>query len=109
MARDPEWKDTDTGREAKFYPLTRTGPKQLETEMFHWEQLSDAVALILRTAEWAPECAGLAVFGARRWLKQLDSEFRFHLEQQINTNVAAGIPPGAALEFFVLPRECSSA
>jgi len=48
---DAEWKDTDTGREAKFYALTRKGRKQLETEMLHWEQLSDAVALILRTAE----------------------------------------------------------
>ena len=48
---DAEWKDTDTGREAKFYTLTRKGRKQLETEMLHWEQLSDAVALILRTVE----------------------------------------------------------
>lgn len=48
---DAEWKDTDTGREAKFYTLTRKGRKQLETELLHWEQLSDAVALILRTAE----------------------------------------------------------
>ena len=48
---DAEWKDTDTGREAKFYTLTRKGRKQLETEVLHWEQLSDAVALILRTAE----------------------------------------------------------
>jgi len=48
---DAEWKDTDTGREAKFYTLTRKGRKQLDTEMLHWEQLSDAVALILRTAE----------------------------------------------------------
>jgi PadR family transcriptional regulator, regulatory protein PadR len=45
-----EWKDTQTGREAKFYALTRQGRKQLETELRHWEQLSDAVALILRTA-----------------------------------------------------------
>ncbi len=48
---DAEWKDTDTGREAKFYTLTRKGRKQLETELLHWEQLSEAVALILRTAE----------------------------------------------------------
>jgi PadR family transcriptional regulator PadR len=46
---DAEWKDTDTGREANT--LTRKGRKQLETEVLHWEQLSDAVALILRTAE----------------------------------------------------------
>src|SRR6202011_2389330 len=48
---DAQWKDTATGREAKFYPLARKGRKQLETEVSNWERLSDAVALILRTAE----------------------------------------------------------
>ncbi len=46
-----EWKETGTGREAKFYSLTRTGRKQLETEVVNWERLTEAVALILRTAE----------------------------------------------------------
>jgi transcriptional regulator len=48
---EAEWKQTETGREAKFYTVTRKGHKQLETEMRNWEQISDAVALILRTAE----------------------------------------------------------
>jgi PadR family transcriptional regulator PadR len=48
---EAQWKDTSTGREAKFYTLTRKGRKQLETEVLNWERLSDAVALILRTAE----------------------------------------------------------
>ena len=48
---DAQRKDTSTGREAKFYTLTRKGRKQLETEVSNWERLSDAVALILRTAE----------------------------------------------------------
>ena len=46
-----EWRETETGREAKFYALTRAGRKQLEAEVRSWEQVSDAVALILRTAE----------------------------------------------------------
>jgi transcriptional regulator len=46
-----EWKATDTGREAKFYSLTKVGRKQLEAEVKNWEQLTNAVALILRTAE----------------------------------------------------------
>ena len=46
-----EWKSSDTGREAKFYALTPKGRKQLEVEVKNWEQLIDAVALILRTAE----------------------------------------------------------
>ena len=46
-----QWRDTDTGREAKFYAITNKGRKQLETEVFGWEQLSNAVALILRAAK----------------------------------------------------------
>lgn len=46
-----EWKATDTGREAKFYALTTVGRKQLEAELVNWERLTEAVALILRTAE----------------------------------------------------------
>jgi len=46
-----DWKATETGREAKFYALTPKGRKQLESEVKNWEQLIDAVALILRTAE----------------------------------------------------------
>lgn len=46
-----DWRESETGRDAKFYTLTRKGRRQLETELVHWERLSDAVALILRTAE----------------------------------------------------------
>jgi len=46
-----EWRQTETGREARFYTLTRTGRRQLEAEVRNWEQVSGAVALILRTAE----------------------------------------------------------
>ena len=47
----PEWRQTETGREAKFYSLTRKGRRQLEAEVRNWEQISDAVALILQTVE----------------------------------------------------------
>ena len=46
-----EWKATQTGRDAKFYTLTPKGWKQLDAEVKSWERLTDAVALILRTAE----------------------------------------------------------
>lgn len=46
-----EWRNTETGREAKFYTLTRKGRRQLETEVRNWEQITGAVALILGTAE----------------------------------------------------------
>ena len=45
-----EWKKTETGREAKFYRLTRKGRKQLESETESWLRLTEAVALILRMA-----------------------------------------------------------
>jgi PadR family transcriptional regulator PadR len=46
-----EWKESGTGRDAKFYSLTRKGRKQLETEVANWGHVSAAVAMILRTAE----------------------------------------------------------
>jgi PadR family transcriptional regulator PadR len=46
-----DWKATETGREAKFYSLTRDGRAQLETETAGWRRLTEAVALILKLSE----------------------------------------------------------
>ncbi len=46
-----EWSATETGREAKFYSLTRKGRQQLAAEVRSWEQTAAAVALILGVAE----------------------------------------------------------
>lgn len=46
-----DWRESETGRDAKFYTLTRKGRRQLATERAYWERLSNAVALILQTAE----------------------------------------------------------
>jgi PadR family transcriptional regulator, regulatory protein PadR len=45
-----EWRPAESGREAKFYTLTRAGRSQLERELEQWERLSSAVALVIRTA-----------------------------------------------------------
>ena len=45
-----EWKDSDLGRSAKFYSLTREGRKQMESELKSWTKLSSAVALVLQRA-----------------------------------------------------------
>jgi PadR family transcriptional regulator, regulatory protein PadR len=45
-----EWKNTDLGRSAKFYSLTRDGKKQLEVELETWRRLSSAVGLLLKRA-----------------------------------------------------------
>jgi PadR family transcriptional regulator, regulatory protein PadR len=49
-----EWKESDTGREAKFYKLTRKGRSQLSAEQASWQRLSDAVGLILAEPEGEP-------------------------------------------------------
>lgn len=46
-----DWRASDSGREAKFYTLTPQGRRQLEAETAHWERMSEAVGLILRTVE----------------------------------------------------------
>ena len=40
------WKQSETGREAKFYSLTPAGRRQLVVEKESWERLSGAVKLI---------------------------------------------------------------
>lgn len=45
-----EWRDSDLGRSAKFYALTREGKKQLERELQSWHRLSSAVALLIESA-----------------------------------------------------------
>src|SRR5262250_2700350 len=41
-----EWKQSETGREAKFYALTVSGRKQLRVEKESWARLTAAVRLI---------------------------------------------------------------
>jgi transcriptional regulator len=47
---DAEWKDSDLGRSAKFYVLTKEGRKQLERELQSWKRLSSAVELLIQKA-----------------------------------------------------------
>jgi PadR family transcriptional regulator, regulatory protein PadR len=46
-----EWKESDTGREAKFYSLTAKGRTQLKTETANWARLIEAVASVLKLRE----------------------------------------------------------
>jgi PadR family transcriptional regulator, regulatory protein PadR len=50
-----DWKESETGREAKFYRLTKKGRAQLESEAASWERLTEAIALILRISEAGAE------------------------------------------------------
>lgn len=47
-----EWRTTENNRRAKFYHLTPSGKKQLETELATWDRLTSAIACVLgRAAE----------------------------------------------------------
>ncbi|MGH9370478.1 MAG: PadR family transcriptional regulator, partial [Vicinamibacterales bacterium] len=46
-----EWKMSDTGREAKFYHLTRAGRAHMDREHASWQRLTKAIGVILKTAE----------------------------------------------------------
>lgn len=46
-----DWKNTETGREAKFYRVTRKGRRQLETDEASWRRLTEAVGLILAMSQ----------------------------------------------------------
>jgi PadR family transcriptional regulator PadR len=45
---DAEWRQTDSGRRAKYYALTRAGRNQLEVETEDWTRRAAAVARLLR-------------------------------------------------------------
>jgi transcriptional regulator len=42
------WRETETGRRAKFYMLTTAGRKRLATEVANWSRLSNAIDLVVR-------------------------------------------------------------
>jgi PadR family transcriptional regulator PadR len=46
-----KWELSEKGKRAKYYRLTRSGRKQLGIEQSKWEQLSIAMARVLRPAE----------------------------------------------------------
>ena len=43
-----DWRHTETGRQAKFYSLTRAGKRRLEKEHANWDRLSSAINLVVR-------------------------------------------------------------
>jgi PadR family transcriptional regulator, regulatory protein PadR len=46
-----EWRQSETGREAKVYSLTRAGRTQLAVEKNSWDQLTASVRLIFNEGE----------------------------------------------------------
>lgn len=46
---EAEWMDSESGRRAKVYRLTRKGRAELEREIADWRRLSQAINWILQT------------------------------------------------------------
>ena len=44
------WEESDLGRRAKVYSLTREGRRQMERELKSWSRLSSAVHLLIQNA-----------------------------------------------------------
>jgi len=42
-----EWRQSETGRQARFYELTAAGQQQLAQEREQWSRLSNAVNLVM--------------------------------------------------------------
>ncbi len=42
-----EWGESENRRKAKYYKMTRTGRRQLETETANWERVAAAIFLAL--------------------------------------------------------------
>ena len=45
------WGETETGRRARFYSLTKKGKRALERESARWQEHAQAVYAVLRHAE----------------------------------------------------------
>ena len=43
-----DWRQSETGREAKFYSLTKTGRAHLKEEVASWARLSSAVNVVIQ-------------------------------------------------------------
>lgn len=50
---ESEWGVSDTGRDAKFYRLTRDGRAELESVVDNWERYVSAMSRVLRAASGA--------------------------------------------------------
>ena len=45
-----EWGESENNRRAKYYSLTKSGKKFLQSERANWERLAAAIGLVLKTA-----------------------------------------------------------
>ena len=46
-----EWLKSETGHQAKYYEITKSGRKRLEGDTANWESMASAIAFVLRASE----------------------------------------------------------
>jgi PadR family transcriptional regulator, regulatory protein PadR len=61
-----DWKETESGRDVKFYRLTRKGRAHLEAQTASWRRLAEAVGLILSLAEEGPDDLVVTLMAAQQ-------------------------------------------
>ena len=96
------WKITENNRRAKYDSLTRAGRKALTDEAANWERLSTAISALVRAVEGRPKvsrwltqiCLAVrSVFHRRQTDQDLDEEFQYHLDPQIDEELKRGVAP----------------
>jgi len=96
------WKISENTRRAKYDSLTRAGRKALTDEAANWERLSTAISALVRAVEGRPKvsrwltqiCLAVrSVFHRRQTDQDLDEEFQYHLDPQIDEELKRGVAP----------------
>jgi len=96
------WKISENNRRAKYDSLTRAGRKALTDEAANWERLSTAISALVRAVEGRPKVSRLltqiclavrSVFHRRQTDQDLDEEFQYHLDPQIDEELKRGVAP----------------
>ena len=95
-------KISENKRRAKYDSLTRAGRKALTDEAANWERLSTAISALVRAVEGRPKvsrwltqiCLAVrSVFHRRQTDQDLDEEFQYHLDPQIDEELKRGVAP----------------
>ena len=96
------WKISENNRRAMYDSLTRAGRKALTDEAANWERLSTAISALVRAVEGRPKvsrwltqiCLAVrSVFHRRQTDQDLDEEFQYHLDPQIDEELKRGVAP----------------
>ena len=96
-----EWKQTENNRRARYYKLTATGRKQLQTERAEFEKVLGAIVRVMRGSKPRRETMEM-VHRLWSWLRRgarardLQEEMQLHLELKVQEHIARGVSPDEA-------------